>query len=248
MAPRVLIIIPALNEADSIGRVVRRIRDHMPDTPVLVVDDGSADDTAGEARSAGAKVLTLPYNLGIGGAEQAGFLYALDHNYDIVVRLDADGQHRPEEIPGLLESLERDGVDLVIGSRFVGESDYRAPFARRIGIRLFAALLSRICGQRLTDTTSGFRAAKRGAVAVMAQTHSCDYPEIESLITLHKAGFLFAERPARMEHRAAGESSINALAAFYYVAKVLLAVLVDITAPARCTKVEIDGDLLSRKP
>lgn len=238
-SPRVLVILPAWNEARAVADVVRRVRAGLPDVAVLVVDDGSLDATAAAALAAGARVIRLPYNLGIGGAVQCGFLYALEHRFDVVVRLDSDGQHPPEAIPDLLAALREQNADLVVGSRFLGEDGYRPALARRLGIRLFARLLSCICGQRLTDTTSGFRAANALAVAHMARMHACDYPEIESLITLHKAGYRIAETPVRMQQRTAGNSSISTARAVYYTVKVLLAVLVDVLAAPHCTRDEM---------
>jgi len=235
----VLVIIPAWNEAGTIRDIVRRVRRRLPGAAVLVIDDGSSDRTGQAARSAGAQVARMPYNLGIGGAVQAGYRYAMRRNFEIVIRLDGDGQHLPEEIPVLLETMDREWADVVVGSRFVAGTGYHAPLARRLGMRLFAWLASSICGQRLTDTTSGFRAARRLAVAHMAQMHASDYPEIESLVTLFRSGFGIAEAPVRMNERAAGNSSIGVVQAFYYVAKVLLAVLVTVLAAPRCTRMEM---------
>ena len=235
----VLVIVPAWNEAGTVGDVVGRVRGVLPEATVLVVDDGSTDATAHAAMSAGARVTRLPYNVGIGGAVQAGCLYAVENDFDVVVRLDGDGQHLPEEIPVLLRTMRREWADVVIGTRFASGGGYRAPLARRVGIWLFGRLVSWICGQRLTDTTSGFRAAGRLAVAHMAQMHASDYPEIESLITLYKGGYKIVEVPVRMNERASGDSSIGVGRAFYYVAKVLLAVLVDVMAAPRCTRLEM---------
>ena len=203
-ARRVIVIIPAMNEAASVGQVVRGVLRVLPDAAVLVVDDGSTDRTAAEGEAAGALVVRLPYNLGIGGAVQTGFRYALAEGFDVAVQVDGDGQHLPEEIPKLLRTMESENADLVVGSRFIEESGYRPSFARRIGIRLFAALLGCICGRRLTDTTSGFRAAGRLAIAHLSEMYACDYPEVESLVTLHRSGFKIVEVPVHMVARAEG--------------------------------------------
>jgi hypothetical protein len=238
-AHRVLVIVPAYNEGRSVGDVVRRVRSAVPEAVVLVVDDGSIDATAAAASDAGATVIRLPYNLGIGGAVQTGFRYAARHGFDTAIQVDADGQHPPEEVPRLLKAMDGDRADLVVGSRFIEESGYRAPFPRNFGIWLFSKLLSALCGQRLTDTTSGFRAAGRAAILNLAQTYACDYPEVESLITLKKAGFSIREAPVRMSPRTEGRSSINLVKGVYYIVKVVLAVLVDALADPRWTKEEV---------
>jgi hypothetical protein len=235
---RVLVIIPAFNEERSVGGVVGRVRSALPYARVLVVNDGSDDATAEVAAAAGAKVVELPYNLGIGGAVQTGFRYAADNGYDVAIQVDADGQHPPEEVPRLLAAMEN-GTDVVVGSRFIEDSGYRAPFPRNFGIKLFARLLSALCRQRLTDTTSGFRAAGRAAILNLAHTYACDYPEVESLITLKKAGFRIAEIPVKMSPRTEGQSSINLAKGLYYIVKVVLAVLVDALAEPRWTRREL---------
>jgi glycosyltransferase involved in cell wall biosynthesis len=236
---RLLVIIPAWNESTCVGPVVARTRRALPGATVLVVDDGSDDATEREALAAGAIVARLPYNLGIGGAVQTGLRYAARHAYDLAVQVDGDGQHPPEGIPRLIDALDRTGADVVIGSRFLGEGDYKASLARRLGIRLFAGVLSALCGQSLTDTTSGFRCANRTAIEHLAEVYACDYPEVESIISLHKAGFRIAETPVRMAPRAGGVSSINPLRAAYYTVKVLLAVLVDAVAAPRHSRAAI---------
>jgi glycosyltransferase involved in cell wall biosynthesis len=246
-ATRVIIIIPAMNEASSVGQVVRGALRVLPGAAVLVVDDGSTDRTAAEGEAAGALVVRLPYNLGIGGAVQTGLRYALAEGFDVAVQVDGDGQHLPEEIPKLLRTMESENADLVVGSRFIEESGYRPSFARRIGIRLFAVLLGCICGRRLTDTTSGFRAAGRLAIAHLAEMYACDYPEVESLVTLHRSGFKIVEAPVHMAARAEGSSSIGAVRALYYMLKVVLAVLVDVAAKPIFTRREIEKTLKSAR-
>ncbi len=236
---RVLVVIPAWNEAERVAPVILRVRRAIPEAEVLVVDDGSADATAAAA-AAGALVVRLPFNLGIGGAVQTGLRYAADHGYDLVIQVDGDGQHPPEEIPRLIEALDRTGADVVVGSRFLGEGDYRPSLPRRAGIALFAAVLSLLCRQRLTDTTSGFRCANRTALRHLAEVYACDYPEVESLISLRKAGFRVAETPVRMAPRAGGVSSIGPFRAAYYVTKVLLAALVNAAAAPAHTRADIE--------
>src|SRR5687768_12707174 len=169
MTGKVVAVVPAFNEAGAIGRVVDEIYAFDPSFDVVVVDDGSTDDTAAVAEASGASVVRLPFNVGIGGAVQAGFRYALAEGYEIAVRLDGDGQHDASELSKLLAPLERGEADLVIGSRFVESGgSYRPPFARRLGIRVFARLVSLLCGQRVTDTTSGFLALDRVGIELFA--------------------------------------------------------------------------------
>ncbi len=222
---RVLAVVPAYNEEATVGRVVAGLR-AVGGLDVVVVNDGSGDDTAARARAAGATVLDLPVNLGIGGAVQCGFLYASRGGWDVAVQVDADGQHLPAEIAKLLAPLARGEADLVLGSRFVARTEYRAPWTRRLGILAFAGLVSGLTGQRLRDTTSGFRAASAPVVRYLAAHYPQDYPEVESLVLLRRAGFRILEVPCRFAERSGGRSSITAARSAYYVVKVTLAVLV----------------------
>jgi glycosyltransferase involved in cell wall biosynthesis len=223
---RRLAIVPALNEAGSIAEVVSEIRDFDPEMEVLVVDDGSTDETAAVALAAGARVIRLPLNLGIGGAVQAGYLYAYEHGYDVAVQVDGDGQHDASELARLLEPIRAGRADLAIGTRFAGPRSYRAPLARRIGITLFAALVSLRVRQRVTDTTSGFRAVNRRGIRLFAADYPHDYPEVESVVTAARGDLRVCEVPVAMRQRAAGSSSITTFRSFYYVVKVLLALFV----------------------
>ena len=225
-ALRLLAIVPAYNEAASIAEVVSEIRDVDPEIEVLVVDDGSNDATAERAEAAGARVLRLPLNLGIGGAVQAGYLYAYEHGFDLAVQIDGDGQHDARELPRLLEPILAQTSDFAIGTRFAGESSYRSPLARRIGIGLFARLVSLRVRQRMTDTTSGFRAVNRRGIRLFAADYPHDYPEVESVVTAARGDLRVCEVPVVMRQRAAGQSSITAFRSFYYVVKVLLALFV----------------------
>jgi glycosyltransferase involved in cell wall biosynthesis len=225
-APRCLAIVPAFNEAASIGEVVSEIRDFDREIEVLVVDDGSSDATSGVAEAAGARVLRLPLNLGIGGAVQAGYLYAFERGFDLAVQVDGDGQHDAGELGRLLEPIRGGRADLAIGTRFAGERSYRAPLARRIGIGLFATLVSLRVRQRMTDTTSGFRAVNRRGIRLFAADYPHDYPEVESVVTAARGNLRVCEIPVAMRQRAAGRSSITTVRSFYYVVKVLLALFV----------------------
>lgn len=231
---KILIIIPAYNEEKSLPGVIAELRKEAPEADVLVVNDGSRDKTVYIAREMSAQVLDLPFNLGIGGAMQAGYLYAQRRGYDIAVQFDGDGQHLAHEIKKLLQPLFLDGkADIVIGSRFLGQGDYKPSLSRKIGIKVFSTVLSCILGTRLTDTTSGFRAANRRVIEFYARTYPDDYPEVEALVLLHKAGMRIAEVPVHMRERTSGQSSITAVRSVYYMVKVLLAVFVDLLKKTR---------------
>jgi glycosyltransferase involved in cell wall biosynthesis len=224
---RPVAVVPAYNESGSVGRVVDEIREVCPEAQVVVVDDASTDDTAAVAESRGAIVLRLPFNVGIGGAVQTGFRYALEEGYVRAVRLDGDGQHDPSEIPKLFAPLERGEADLVIGSRFVdGGSSYRPPLARRLGIRVFARLVSVLGGQRVTDTTSGFMALDRAGIELFARDYPHDYPEVEATLVALKSGLRLSQVQVEMRERETGASSITFVRSLYYIVKVLLALLV----------------------
>jgi glycosyltransferase involved in cell wall biosynthesis len=226
---RRLAVVPARNEEEAVGRVVAELRRFDPELDVVVIDDGSEDDTCARAAAAGAAVVTLPFNLGIGGAVQTGFKYALAYGYETVIRLDGDGQHDPEQIPNLLGPLERGEADVVVGSRFAeGAGDYRAPFARRAGIRWFARIVSLLTRQKLTDTTSGFQAVNARAIRLFAADYPHDYPEVEAAVMVVRHRLRIMEVPARMRGRETGRSSITLLRSLYYAVKVTLALLIGI--------------------
>jgi hypothetical protein len=225
--PRVIAVVPARNEEGAIGDVVDEIRRCNSLFDVVVIDDGSTDDTAGVAASRGAAVVRLPYNLGIGGAVQTGFQYALEEGYDRAVRLDGDGQHDPSALALLLGPIERDEADIVIGSRFVhGSGAYRPPLGRRIGISWFAKLVSVLTRQRVTDTTSGFQAMNRKGISLFARDYPNDYPEVEATLLVYKHRLRLVELPVEMREREHGESSITFARSIYYAIKVTLALLV----------------------
>lgn len=231
--PKTLIIVPALNEAGSIVRVVRDIQAHVPHADVLVINDGSTDDTGTLARGVGAIVLDMPYNVGIGAAVQTGFLYAAQHGYEVAVQTDGDGQHPAQGIPALLSALRESGADMVIGSRFLGDTGYQQSIARRVGGFILAQILSRATGTRFTDPTSGFRASNRRTLELCARLYPHDYPEPEAIIILHRAGLRCTEIPAKMLQRDTGKSSITPLRSAYYMTKVILAILINLLrAPA----------------
>lgn len=230
---RILAVVPAFNEAASVGGVVREIL-ARGDADVVVINDGSTDETSDVARASGARVVDLPYNLGIGAAVQCGFQFAREHGYRVAVQVDGDGQHDPGEIDRLLGALP-EGADLVLGSRYVERTEYRAPAARRTGMILFSAVVSALTRQRLHDTTSGFRASTRPVIEYFAEHYPHDYPEVESLVLLRRAGFRVREVSCGFREREGGESSITAGRSVYYVIKVLLALFVGLfrSVPAR---------------
>jgi glycosyltransferase involved in cell wall biosynthesis len=224
---RHLALIPAYNEAATVAGVVERVHVAAPYCDVLVVNDGSTDDTAARARVAGATVVQLPFNLGIGGAVQAGFVYARENGYRYMVQVDGDGQHEPEEIAKLVAAMSLDpSLDMVCGSRFVVPGKYLAPVSRRTGIHLFAFLLSRIVGQAVTDPTSGFRLYNRRAIELFSGDYPHDYPEVEAVLMLHHHRLRMTEVPVQMFERGGGRSSISSGKSFYYMVKVLLAIFV----------------------
>ncbi len=229
--PKTLIMIPALNEEDSIPKVLREIHAHVPWADVAVINDGSTDRTAEIARECGAIVLPMPYNVGIGAAVQAGFLYAAKHGYQVAVQNDGDGQHSPAEIPELVTALLTSGADVMIGSRYIEDRGYITPRMRRIGIIILAKIISRIVGWRSTDPTSGFRASNRRTIEVCAQDYPHDYPEPEAVVLLHRRGLTVREMPVTMNARYGGQSSITPLKSGYYMVKVILAILVGLLRP-----------------
>ncbi|MBL8130689.1 MAG: glycosyltransferase family 2 protein [Anaerolineae bacterium] len=232
--PKTLVIIPALNEQDSIAHVIDLIRDHAPWADVAVINDGSTDDTARIAASRGAFVLNMPHNVGIGAAVQTGFLYAERYGYEVTVQNDGDGQHDPREIPLLVRELLSSGADLVIGSRYIEDRGYVTPLPRRVGIVILANVISAITRRRFTDPTSGFRASNRRTIRLCARAYPHDYPEPEAVVLLHRAGLNLREIPVTMNPRYGGKSSITPLKSGLYMVKVLLAIFIDLLrAPLR---------------
>lgn len=234
---RVLAIVPAFNEQESVAAVVREIRACDPRVTVAVIDDGSTDGTAAAAAAAGARVVRLPFNLGIGGAVQTGYRLALDEHFDVAVQVDGDGQHPADQIPAIVDALGREGVSYVIGSRFTGDRSYTASRSRRSGMLVLSFVISRLVRRRMTDTTSGFRASDRRAIALFARHYPHDYPEVEAIVIASRAGLQVAEVAVEMRARATGRSSITPLRSIYYMVKVLLAVLIQCIGPRPSTEV-----------
>ena len=234
-----LAVVPAYNEAATVGGVIKALRRVEPRLDVIVIDDGSTDATARRASAAGAPVLRLPFNLGIGGAVQAGFKYALENGYDYMIQVDGDGQHDPGEIHKLFQAMDRDCADMICGSRFASATGYVAPISRRTGIHIFAFLLSRLLHQPVTDPTSGFRLYNRRAISIFARDYPHDYPEVEAVLMLHHHRLTMCEVPVRMFKRGGGVSSIGSGKSAYYMIKVLLALFVGL---ARARPVPDPGD------
>ena len=230
-SPRTLIIVPAYNEEVNLADVIDSICATAPWADIAVVNDGSCDATPEVARAKGVILLNLPYNLGIGGAVQTGYVFACEQGYDVAVQIDGDGQHDPIYLPVLLYPLEAGSADLVVGSRFIGPTSFHSSVARRAGIQWFAKVVSLLIGQRVTDTTSGFRAANRRAIQLFAADYPQDYPEPESIVLAHRAGLRLCEVPVEMHERQGGRSSINPWRSVYYMIKVTLAVLMSVVRP-----------------
>jgi len=225
-ALRRLAIVPAYNEEASIAGVVGELLAYDPVLRVVVVDDGSTDRTADVARAAGAKVISLPFNLGIGGAVQTGFRYAWEQGFDVAVRADGDGQHDPAELDAILRPVLADEADVAVGSRFIGGDGYRSSRSRRAGIRLLAWIVSALTRQRITDPTSGFQAANRLGIRLFAADYPHDYPEAEATVMVFKHRLRLREVPVRMRARESGRSSITTVRSVYYMVKVVLAIFV----------------------
>jgi glycosyltransferase involved in cell wall biosynthesis len=216
---RVLIILPAWNEHEGLPAVLREIQDKLPGADALVVDDGSTDTTAKVAADAGVTVARLPYNLGVGGAMRLGYRYAFDHDYDVAIQVDADGQHDPGYVPDLLKALE--SADMVIGARFAGEGSYTVRGPRKWAMSLLSGVLSRIAGTKLTDTTSGFKACNKQLIAFFAQWYPVEYlgDTIESMVGAVRCGFVIAQVPVAMRERTTGTPSASPWKAMVYLSR-----------------------------
>jgi glycosyltransferase involved in cell wall biosynthesis len=220
-------VVPALNEERALPGVIDELRAFDPGLDIVVVDDGSVDGTAAVAAAKHVRVLRLPFNLGIGGAVQTGFRFAFENGYDLAVRVDGDGQHDPSQLGRLIAPVLAGEADIAVGSRFAADaSGYRSSRTRRVGIRLLAAVVSRIVGQRVTDTTSGFQALNRHGIALFARDYPHDYPEVEATVMVFRHRLRLLEVPVTMRERGGGRSSITTLRSIYYMVKVLLAIFV----------------------
>jgi glycosyltransferase involved in cell wall biosynthesis len=223
---RLLVIVPALNEAAVISNVISDIRCALPSAEILVIDDGSKDNTAAVASAAGARVVKMPFNVGIGSAVQTGFRVAAEEDFDVAIQVDGDGQHPADQVPRLVTAISESGANYVIGSRFAEPGEYRPSLARRGGILLFSRLVSILARQQVSDTTSGLRAADRRAIRLFAEHYPHDYPEVEAVILARRNALRIVEVPVVMRQRSSGRSSITPIRSLYYMVKVTLAVLV----------------------
>ncbi len=225
---KAIVIIPAYNEASCIAGVIKSVMKEAPEADIVVVDDGSNDATIEIARGEGVKVLCQRFNLGIGATMQTGYKYAWANGYEIAVQFDGDGQHPAHEIGELIQPLIDKTADVVVGSRFLGRGDYKPSVSRWAGIAIFSKVVSAIVREKVTDTTSGFRAVNRAVIEFYCSNYPDDYPEVEVLVLLHKKGFKIVEIPVTMVERMGGSSSITPLRSAYYMIKVLLAIFVEL--------------------
>ena len=219
-----LVIIPAYNEEEAIQNVIKSIRECNDNVDILVVNDGSKDDTAKKVNELNCNLLDLPFNLGIGGAMQAGYLYAYQNDYDAAIQVDGDGQHNPIYINEMLEKLK--DYDMVIGSRYLEKTKYKSSFSRRVGMIIFSCLLRIFSGKKFTDTTSGFRCVNKKVIKFFALNYPIDYPEVEVLVRLCKKKFKVVEIPVEMEERKTGKSFVTPFKSIYYMIKVTLGIIV----------------------
>jgi len=223
---KVIIIIPAYNEESNIERVVEQIVTKFPQYDYIIINDCSTDSTEQVCRRLNYNYLSLPVNLGIGGAVQCGYQYAHENKYDIAVQLDGDGQHNPDYLELLIKPLQDNEADLVIGSRFIDKKGFQSSALRRFGINIIRIVIRLCCGVKVTDATSGFRAANIGLIELYSNEYAHDYPEPEAIVTAALNGYRITEMPVVMNERLGGKTSINALRSIYYMLKVPLALIV----------------------
>ncbi|HER1702765.1 TPA: glycosyltransferase family 2 protein [Streptococcus pyogenes] len=221
-----LIIIPAYNESSNIVNTIRTIESDAPDFDYIIIDDCSTDNTLAICQKQGFNVISLPINLGIGGAVQTGYRYAQRCGYDVAVQVDGDGQHNPCYLEKMVEVLVQSSVNMVIGSRFITKEGFQSSFARRIGIKYFTWLIALLTGKKITDATSGLRLIDRSLIECFANHYPDDYPEPETVVDVLVSHFKVKEIPVVMNERQGGVSSISLTKSVYYMIKVTLAILV----------------------
>ncbi|HHJ7014821.1 TPA: glycosyltransferase family 2 protein, partial [Streptococcus pyogenes] len=221
-----LIIIPAYNESSNIVNTIRTIESDAPDFDYIIIDDCSTDNTLAICQKQGFNVISLPINLGIGGAVQTGYRYAQRCGYDVAVQVDGDGQHNPCYLEKMVEVLVQSSVNMVIGSRFITKEGFQSSFARRIGIKYFTWLIALLTGKKITDATSGLRLIDRSLIERFANHYPDDYPEPETVVDVLVSHFKVKEIPVVMNERQGGVSSISLTKSVYYMIKVTLAILV----------------------
>ena len=223
---KVLLIIPAYNEEESLRSLIEEIKAVCLEVDYLVVNDCSSDDTERLLEELGANYITLPCNMGIGGAVQSGYRYAAQNGYDIAIQIDGDGQHDVRFVKDMVKLIEDKQADVVIGSRFIDKEGFQSSQARRIGIRILSMLIRLMCGAKVKDVTSGFRAVNRRFIELFAENYPDDYPEPEVIVTAKLYGAVIKELPVVMRERTTGKSSINLKRSIYYMIKVGLAIII----------------------
>ena len=223
---KVLLIIPAYNEEESLRSLIEEIKAVCPEVDYLVVNDCSSDDTERLLEELGANYITLPCNMGIGGAVQSGYRYAAQNGYDIAIQIDGDGQHDVRFVKDMVKLIEDKQADVVIGSRFIDKEGFQSSQARRIVIRILSMLIHLMCGAKVKDVTSGFRAVNRRFIELFAENYPDDYPEPEVIVTAKLYGAVIKELPVVMRERTTGKSSINLTRSIYYMIKVSLAIII----------------------
>lgn len=224
---KVLIIIPAYNEQDNIANVVNNLQTNYPQYDYLIINDCSRDKTKEICIENNFRYISLPTNLGIGGGVQAGYIYAVEHNYDVTVQYDGDGQHDARYIASMIENIQKNHTDMVIGSRFIKKEGFQSSGMRRFGIKFISMIIKMCCGIRIMDTTSGFRACSKKMTEYFSQNYAQDYPEPEAIVAAVLNGFKVEEIPVEMHERQGGVSSINLKRSIYYMIKVTLALLIN---------------------
>ena len=239
-ARRRLIVLPAWNEEAAIGSCLDEILEVLPDWDVVVVSDGSTDHTSIVARSRGVAVIDLPFNLGVGGARRAGFSYAVREGYTDVLQIDADGQHDPREVQHLVDVMAETGADVVIGARFAGRGDYAVAGPRKWAMKLLSAVLSKVCGTTLTDTTSGLKLCGPRANAVYARDYPAEYlgDTVEALVIAARSGLVVRQVGVAMRERAGGVPSHSPLKAATFLVRAMLALAIALTRPAKALEQE----------
>ena len=222
---KTLIMIPAYNEQNTLGKLIDEIQKKCPDTDYIVINDCSVDDTKEVLKNVGASYVSAPVNLGIGGAVQTGYKYAAKNGYDIAIQVDGDGQHDVSYVKDMVSVLEKDEADVIIGSRFIDKAGFQSSCARRMGIHFLSGLIKLMSGIRVKDVTSGFRAVNRKYIEVFADSYPDDYPEPEVIVISALSGARIKEIPVIMRERTDGVSSINMKKSVYYMIKVSIAII-----------------------
>ncbi|MBA7473767.1 Undecaprenyl-phosphate mannosyltransferase [subsurface metagenome] len=225
---KIMVLIPTYNEEKSIGQVIRGVRKSLPQADIVVVDGESSDSTEEIARKLEVIILKVPHSLGIGGGVETGFSFADLRRYDMVVRVDGDGQHSPNQIPRLMQPILNGKADVTIGSRYIGAGDYKASLSRTLSIKLFSLIISAIIRQKITDATSGFQVVNRRVIEFLSRSYFFDYSEVEAIVLLRKVGFKILEIPVSMEKRTQGSSSFTFVRAFYYIFTGVLLLLISL--------------------